>query len=82
MNSERNVSSAFPKSSLKFIFFIFVGCDEHLPVSRLRGAAETIVVARGDDVAAIATEVGFVFDVGIMCAALFAANDWFGVICM
>lgn len=47
----------------------------NLPFSRLRGAVETMVVARGDDVAAIATEPDFVFDVGIRCAALFVAND-------
>lgn len=49
--------------------------EQNSPLSRLRGAVETIVVARGDDVAAIATELDFVFDVGIKCAALFVASD-------
>lgn len=49
--------------------------EQSLPLSRLRGAVETMVVARGDDVAAIAIELDFVFDVGIKCAALFVTSD-------
>lgn len=41
------------------IDFIFQNIQLNLPISRLRGAAVTIVVARGEAVVAIDTVVGF-----------------------
>lgn len=66
------VLSSLQMSTTK-VFIVTICDSQNVPCSRFRGAAETIVVARGDDAAATATTLGFAFDAGIMCADLMLA---------